>query len=197
MNRIVLALLLSCVAASGAGAQDPARRIEAARRQAAAGGLPVEVLDDKVAEGRAKGVPLDRVAAAVEHRLAGLTRAREVMGRGVSPADLASGADALDAGVSAQVLTILSAQAPPRERAVAVAVLAQLVREGAASERALQRVQAALRRGPDALRELPAQAAGQARGQPGGPPAGAGPGRGGGPPAGVPAPRGRGRGRGN
>ena len=89
MNRIALALLLSCVAASGAGAQDPARRIEAARRQAAAGGLPVEVLDDKVAEGRAKGVPLDRVAAAVEHRLA--DRVQQVLDELINPRIAAHG----------------------------------------------------------------------------------------------------------
>ena len=201
MKQIALALLLCCSTALAAGAQDAQRRIDSARRTAASAGLPVQLLEDKLAEGRAKGVPLERIAAAVEHRLAGITRAREVMGRGVAAADLAAGADALDAGVAPTALATLSREAPAAQRAVAVAVLTQLVSEGLASERALERVQAALRRGPDALRELPAQA--QGRGNAGAPPAhgrgnvGGSSGRGGGPPASVPGPRGRGRGRGN
>lgn len=202
MNRIALALLLCCTAVTAAAGQDPQRRIDTARRQAVASGLPVAVLDDKVAEGRAKGVPLERIALAVEHRLGALGRARDVMGRTTPAADLAAGADALDAGVTPEVLAELSRAAPQAQRAVAVAVLAQLVREGVASERALQRVQAALQRGPDALRELPAQAAGGSAGSPPGQSRGAttgnrGQGRGGGPPASVPGPKGRGRGRGN
>jgi hypothetical protein len=196
MKRIALALLLCLSTALAAGAQDAQRRIDNARRSAASAGLPVQLLEDKVAEGRAKGVPLDRIAAAVEHRLAGITRAREVMGRAVTPADLAAGADALDAGVSSAALTTLSREAPPAQRAVAVAVLTQLVSEGLASDRALERVQAALRRGPDALRELPAQT--QGRGSAGAPPArGRDNARGrGGPPPSVPGGGGRGRGQG-
>lgn len=200
MKRIALALLLCASTALAAGAQDAQRRIDQARRTATTSGVPVQLLEDKVAEGRAKGVPLDRIAAAVEHRLAMLTQARGVMGRTVAAQDLSAGADALDAGVTPAVLATLSTQAPPAQRAVAVAVLTQLVSEGLASERALERVQAALQRGPDALRELPAQSRGQ--GNAGSPPAhgrsGARGNRGaGGPPASVPSPRGRGRGRGN
>jgi hypothetical protein len=202
MNRILAALLLCSVFAGSAAAQDAQRRIDLARRQAGAAGLPVSVLDDKIAEGRAKNVPLDRIAAAVEHRLSGLSRARDVMGRGVAGQDLAAGADALDAGVSATALATLSQQSPPAERAVAVAVLSQLVRDGMASERALAQVQAALRHGPDALRELPAQAT-AVHGHAGTPHQSQGHGaaasgsHGGGPPASVPGPRGHGHGNPN
>jgi hypothetical protein len=214
MKRIILAaLLLSLSAPAGAVAQPgPEQRIEAVRRRAAELSIPVALVDGKVAEGRAKGIPADRIAAAVEHRLEMLSRARQAMGpRGAAPADLSMGADALEAGVEPDVLNKLAAQAPPAQRAMAIAVLSQLVRAGQSSENALEQVRAAMSRGPEALRALPGEAAGRA-GKPNGPPGPAGnpgnqSGRGnaggrrggeGGPPASVPAPgEGRGRGRGN
>ncbi|HEX8359532.1 MAG TPA: hypothetical protein VF613_05470 [Longimicrobium sp.] len=210
MKRIFLAaLLLSLSAPAGAVAQPgPEQRIEAVRRRAAELSIPVALVDGKVAEGRAKGIPADRIAAAVEHRLEMLSRARQAMGpRGAAPADLSVGADALEAGVAPEVLNTLAAQAPPAQRAMAIAVLSQLVRGGESSEHALEQVKAAMSRGPEALRALPGEAAGRA-GKPNGPPGRAGSpgnqsGRGnvggrGGPPASVPAPgQGRGRGRGN
>jgi hypothetical protein len=207
MKRIILAaLLLSLSAPAGAVAQPgPEQRIEAVRRRAAELSIPVALVDGKVAEGRAKGIPADRIAAAVEHRLEMLSRARQAMGpRGAAPADLSMGADALEAGVEPEVLNRLAAQAPPAQRAMAIAVLSQLVRAGQSSEHALEQVRAAMSRGPEALRALPGEAAGRA-GKPNGPPGPAGnPGNAGGrrgeggPPASVPAPgQGRGRGRGN
>jgi hypothetical protein len=189
-------LLLTCAALpDAAGAQPPERRIEAARQRAASAGIPVALLDQKVAEGRAKGIPMERIAAAVDRRLDALGRARQAMGRAAgSAADLSVGADALEAGVEPGALGRLAAAAPGDRRAVAIAVLTQLVSEGESSERALSRVTAALRGGgPDALRRLPGEAAAErARG---GPPAGRGPGQAGGqgpgqggPPASVPGP---------
>jgi hypothetical protein len=189
-------LLLACAGLPGtAAAQPPEARIEAARQRAAAAGLPVSLLDRKVAEGRAKGIPADRIAVAVDRRLDALSRAARAMaGAPVSADDLSVGADALEAGVEPGALGRLAAAAPADRRAVAIAVLTQLVSDGESSERALARVSAALRRGPEALRRLPGEAA-ASRGR-GGPPAGRGPGeargRGqGGPPAAVPGPTGR------
>lgn len=200
-----MTLGLLAATAPGASAQPgnaPAARIEAARQQARVAGLPVSVLDSKIAEGAAKGIPLDRVAAAVERRLTALARAREAMGAGprgapVRPEDLSVGADAVEAGVSAAALGALTTAAPLAKRAVAIAVLTQLVRGGMASEQALARVSTALRGAPEALANLPARAAANARGN--GPPAEPGSrgarGRGvgarrGGPPSSVPAGRG-------
>jgi hypothetical protein len=205
MRAILLAsLLLASLAPAGVWAQGaPEQRIEAARQRAAQAGVPVALLDAKVAEGRAKGVSVERIAGAVEQRLELLGRARQAMGPRTAAADLSVGADALNAGVSAESLGALAAKAPAPERAVAIAVLTQLVRDGEASERALERVTAALNRGPDALRELPGQAAAARQNRPLTPPgrergaAAAGRGQGG-PPASVPAPgEGRGRGRGH
>lgn len=211
--RLFLALWLVLAAfPAAAHAQDPQQRIDAARRRAESAGIPVALLDSKVAEGRAKGVPMDRIAVAVERRLGALARAREAMAgvprnAPVSSADLSVGADAIEAGVEPGALGRLAAAAPGDRRAVAIAVLTELVSQGESSERALARVSAALQRGPDALRRLPGEAASE-RSRGNGPPPGQGnPGKGnargrgqGGPPAAVPGPTerpGRGRGRGN
>jgi hypothetical protein len=202
---VLLLLMIAIPAAEAAGQQvGPQQRIDAAFGRSAAAGIPVELLQSKVAEGRAKGVPLERIAMAVERREAGLVRARDAM-RGadaLSPADLAVGADALERGVSPAVLQSLAQSAPGEKRAVAIAALTELVAAGNTPEHALQRVQAALRQGPEALSNLPARAAEarERRGPPSSPPgrpAGAGPPSGtpGGPPAGVPA-GGKGKGAG-
>ncbi|HEU0077510.1 MAG TPA: hypothetical protein VFQ76_07655 [Longimicrobiaceae bacterium] len=157
---IAVLLLLAPLSLGAQGQGDPAQRIEAARRRAEATGIPVSLLDMKVAEGRAKGAPADRIAGAVEIRLSLLSRAREAMvgaGRGtLTAADLSAGADALSAGVSAEALGSLTRSAPGDRRAVAIAVLAQLVQEGDGSERALERVRLALAN-PETLRTLPGQ----------------------------------------
>ena len=208
--RWILGLLLALSAIPAAAhAQDPQQRIEAARRRAQGAGIPVALLDSKVAEGRAKGVPMDRIATAVERRLVTLSQAREAMsGASVTAAELSVGADALEAGVDARVLGQLAAAAPASQRAVAIAILTQLVSNGLSSERALARVQSAMAQGPEALRRLPGEAASE-RGRGGSPPGrGQGRGRGndnaggrgrgqGGPPASVPGPTERPKGRGH
>lgn len=214
LARILVALWLALAALPGAvqaQAQDPQQRIETARQRAESAGIPVALLDSKVAEGRAKGVPMDRIAGAVERRLAALMRAREAMagaprGAPVTQADLSVGADAIEAGVEPRVLGRLAAAAPGDRRAVAIAVLTELVSQGESSEQALARVSSALQRGPDALRRLPGEAASE-RARRGPPPGRGNPGQNGvrgrgqgGPPAAVPGPTerpGRGRGRGS
>ena len=134
-----------------------AARIEAARARVQAAGVPAELINDKVAEGQAKGIPPGRVAAAVEARAAALVRAAGVMrrGAGVSAQDLRVGADALQAGVSEAILGRISEVASSDVRAIAIAVLTQLVRQGEPPGSALQRVENALAEGPDALQNLP------------------------------------------
>ncbi|HEX2081331.1 MAG TPA: hypothetical protein VHG08_26745 [Longimicrobium sp.] len=214
MFRALVVLWLALAAfPAAAHAQDPQQRIDAARRQAEQAGIPVALLNSKVAEGRAKGVPMDRIAAAVERRLTSLSRAREAMGGAprnapVTQADLSVGADAIEAGVSPEVLGRLTVAAPADRREMAIAILTQLVRDGESSERALERVTAALQRGPEALRRLPGEGSAE-RGRGSDPPGRGqgqqngvrGRGRGqGGPPAAVPGPTerpGKGKGREN
>ena len=189
------ALLTVFVRADAAMAQTTQERIDAATAHAREAGIPVTLLESKVAEGKAKGIPMDRIATAVERREASLEKASQAL-RGrpdVGAADLSVGADAIETGVSAAVLKAIADSAPRDRRVVAIAALTELVREGHVPEAALDRVKDALKRGPDALANLPAQAAagqGRSSGQPSTPGSDAGQGRGGaqGPPSSVPAP---------
>ena len=198
MTRLLLAAALLLAPLSGAAGQGtPEQRIEAARQRAASAGIPVSLLDGKVAEGRAKGVPADRIATAVERRLVALEHARDAMGGGAHPpalsaADLGVGADALDAGVEPAALGRLAREASADRRTVAIAVLTQLVQEGMPSAQALARVTAALSRGPDELRRLPGEAHGQGRGQGQSQGQGQGQDHGRGPPASAPGAGGKG-----
>ena len=190
----VAAVILSVISPAAASAQvkPPEDRISAALARARQVGTPVALLESKIAEGRAKGVSPDRIASAIERRQAALERARQALGDD-APSNLGVGADAIESGVSETVLEAIAANAPRERRAVAIAVLTDLVNQGHTPEAALGRVRDALKRGPDALSNLPAEAGGRR---------GDGPGRGGqgrgnaggragaesGPPSGVPAP---------
>ena len=199
MRVVIAAAVLAFVAAAAdpATAQTTEQRVNTALARARDAGIPVALLESKIAEGRAKGVPMERIAAAVERREAALERASQALhGRpDVGPPDLAVGADALESGVSDAVLRALADTAPKERRTVAIAVLTELVQMGHAPQAALDQVRDALKRGPDALVNLPAEASAAAGGRRRGPPEGHGPDdRGGGgdghsgPPSGVPAP---------
>lgn len=191
------ALLTVLVRADASLAQTSQERVEATITHAREAGIPVALIESKVAEGKAKGVPMDRIAAAVERRETALEKANQAL-RGrtdVTPADLSVAADAVESGVSAAVLKAIADTAPRDRRVVAIAALTELVKQGQVPEAALDRVKDALKHGPDALANLPAQAAaGQEHG--GGRPdatgssEGQGHGHGQGPPTSVPAPGG-------
>jgi len=131
-----------------AQAQTPQVRIDAALSAAARANVPADLLKSKIAEGQAKHVPPERIAAAVEARVTSLVRASETMKRAgletESAGELAVTADALDAGVSENALIKVTREAPAERRTVAIAVLADLVRLGNASDRALARVSTAV-----------------------------------------------------
>jgi len=143
-------------------AQTAQERIDAAMTRSQQVGIPVSLLEIKVAEGRAKGVVLERIAIAVESRLRNLEQAKAILSRAATPVDataLSVGADALGAGVSDTVLEKIAASTGPDRRAVAIAVLTQLVMHGTAPDAALLQVKDALARGPQALANLAAQSA--------------------------------------
>lgn len=194
MITVAAILMLAVPGANLASAQTPEERVDTAVARAREAGIPVALLESKIAEGKAKGVSMERIAAVVERRGAALERANRAM-RGrpdVASGDLSVAADALESGVSDAVLRAIAETAPRDRRAVAIAALTQLVELGHVPESALERVREALNRGPEALLNLPAQA-GAAPGRSGAPPAARpdAPGRGGAdsaPPAAVPAP---------
>ena len=138
----------------------PAERIETAMTLAQEAGIPESLLESKVEEGRAKGIPMDRIAAAVDTRLGNLLAAQAALGdqiADVDPALLSVSADAIGAGVSGAVVGAVGNTAGADRRTVALAALTQLVSEGVGSEDALVQVEAALARGPEALANLAAQ----------------------------------------
>jgi hypothetical protein len=144
-------------------AQTPEARIEAARTRIISLGYPASLLDERVAEGRAKGVPIERVATAVERRADALQAAGSAIRPLVaqpSAAELSAGADAVEAGIPANMLAGVISGARSSDRAVAMAVLTYLHREeGIPVDVALERVAAAMAQGPQALRDLPARSA--------------------------------------
>lgn len=174
MLCLATALVLSPAALS---AQDTNARVDAALQSALEAGIPVSLLEQKIAEGKAKGVPMERIAAAVEKRLDALTHAQEALSKaGVESAtegELSVAADAVQGGVSQAALAAISQSSSGDNRVVAIAVLTDLVAMGHVPEEALTRVQGALARGPEALANLPAEAGGHAAPQ-GGIGAGAG-----------------------
>ena len=198
VGMAVAAVLVALAGADAATAQAPApqERINTTLARARQVGIPVALLESKIAEGKAKGVSLERIAAAIERRQSALERANQALrGEPDAASSLAVGADAIESGVSEPVLRAVAGDAPRDRRNVAIAVLTELVKQGHAPEAALGRVRDAAKRGPDALSNLPAEAGGGRRG--GGPPdrQGRGNGKGGGgggaeagPPAAVPAP---------
>ena len=185
----VMILALAGAEVANAQVQPPQDRINTALARARQVGIPVALLESKIAEGKAKGVSLERIADAVARREAAIERASEALrGKPEAASSLSVGADAVEAGVSDAALKAIADNAQRDRRNVAIAVLTELVEQGHASATALERVTEALKRGPDALANLPAQAA-AARG--GAAATGARGGRSGaeaGPPASVPAP---------
>jgi hypothetical protein len=186
-------LALSGANAANAQVQPPQDRINTALSRARQVGIPVALLESKMAEGKAKGVSLERIAAAIERREGALERASQAL-RG-DPGDAASlsvGADAIESGVNEAVLKAVAEDAPRDRRTVAIATLTQLVQQGDLPAAALAKVRNALKRGPDALTNLPSEGNnGRGRGSANGQGQGNSGGRGGsesGPPAAVPSP---------
>jgi hypothetical protein len=190
----VVALALAGATAADAQIQPPQERINTALARARQTGIPVTLLESKIAEGKAKGVPLERIAVAIDRRLSALERANQALrGQADAAASLAVAADAIESGVNEAVLRDVAESAPGTRRNVAIATLTELVHQGHTPQAALGRVKDAIKKGPDALTNLPAQAAPRSRG--GGSANGQGQGNAGGragaepgPPAGVPAP---------
>lgn len=150
--------------ATQAQAKAPQARIDAAMQAAARADIPASLLKSKVEEGQAKQVPAQRIAAAVEARLDALLKASKAMKQAqiesTTEGELAVAADAMQAGVSQSSLIKVYRAAPNERRAVAVAVLTDLVRLGKANEHALARVSAAVRSNA-ALANLQAEVASQ------------------------------------
>jgi hypothetical protein len=169
LRNLMLGLGLVLLPVAGVAQQgDPDARLDAALRAATRAEIPVSLLESKISEGRAKGIAEARIATAVEARLDALIRADAALERGraraVSAGELSIAADALQVGVTENAMVDVMTRAPAERRAVATAVLTELVELGVASDVALARVHAAIAQGGEALVNLPARSSDRARG---------------------------------
>ncbi len=163
MRNVVAVMVMTLMLPAGVVmAQTPEERIEAAMTRVSEAGIPVALLQLKVDEGTAKGIPAARIAEAIEKRAVALERAHAALSGvpDVEAADLDVAASAYQSGVAASVLTALAEAARGEQRVAALAALEYLVTElGHTPPEAFDKVTAALKRGPDALANLPAEAA--------------------------------------
>jgi len=182
--ELAATLVLATALAGGLAAQDVQRQLDgrvspevqqAVQRiaaDAAARGLPVAPLVQKAIEGGAKGVPGERVIAAVRVLAARLGEASEAVhdaGIAAPSGDVVQGgADALNSGLSGrQVTDLVRASRPPYDAALTLQVAATLAALGVPATQASQLVEDMISSGqsPSDLLGLPGQVqAGVARG---------------------------------
>jgi hypothetical protein len=140
------------------------RAVQAIAQDAAARGLPVEPLIQKTLEGSAKGVPTDRVIAAVRLLSARLDEARTALRAGGIAAPnseaLEGGAYALSAGLSAdQVRDLGHVSRPLYDPALTLHIAATLTALGVPATQGVQLLQHLIQAGrtPDDLLDLPGE----------------------------------------
>ena len=148
------------------------RAVQVIAADAAAQGLPVDPLVQKAIEGAAKGVPGDRVIAAVRvlaGRLGQSMAAVREAGVAAPGGDVVEGgADALNAGLTGrQVSDLVRVSRPPHDPALTLRVAATLAALGVPAKQTLALLQGLISdgRSPSDLLGLPGQVqAGVARG---------------------------------
>jgi hypothetical protein len=138
------------------------RAVQGIAQDAAARGLPVEPLIQKTLEGSAKGVPAERVVAAVRLLAARLDEARSALREaGIatpSPQALEGGAYALNAGLNArQVRDLGRVSQPPYEPALTLRIAATLTALGVPAPQGVQLLRHMIEGGrtPGELLDLP------------------------------------------
>jgi hypothetical protein len=92
--------------------------------------LPLEPLVAKALEGVEKRADPARIEAAVRGMAGRLATSKDALAPAITDVEVTAGADALAAGVPAEVLRRLRALSPRRSTAVALGVLGQLVSRG-------------------------------------------------------------------
>ncbi len=123
-------------------------QIESILVDAQAAGVPRGPLVDKALEGAAKGVPGDRVVAALSAYSGRLGQSRSLMGADRDAASVVAGADALRRGVPPQTVRTMARQ-HQGDIAVPLVVMGDLVQAGVPADHAYQVVEGALARQHD------------------------------------------------
>lgn len=128
---------------------DPRTRaaVERVIDSARAAGIPSEPLVDKALEGASKRASGDVIVRVVRMLAADLRTAREALGTGSSPVELAAAAQALRGGVDAGSLERLRSERPGQPLVVALAVLSDLIGRGVPASQATSSVLALTKAG--------------------------------------------------
>ncbi len=164
--RLAVTAVVGVASLRGLAAQDPAARLAgrvspdvqravvAVAADAARRGLPVEPLIQKAIEGGAKGVPADRITAAVRTLARRLSEAQDALrakGQPAPSADLVEGgAEALGAGLDAgQVRDLVLASHAPYEPALTLRVAATLAAIGVPPQQAVGLLEGMIAAGRD------------------------------------------------
>jgi hypothetical protein len=141
-----------------------ARAVQGIAQDAQARGLPIEPLIQKAIEGGAKGVPAERVIAAVQQLSTRLDEARSALrDAGIQQPTaeaLESGAYGLSAGLNArQVRDLGRVSQPHYDPALTLRVAATLAALGVPPQRGLQLMEHMIKagRGPSDLLDLPSE----------------------------------------
>ena len=131
-------------------------QIESIVVEAEAAGVPVEPLLAKALEGVAKGVPAERVVAALASYSQRLAESRSLVGPEHDAATVVAGADALQRGVTPGTVRSL-AGSNPEGLAVPLVVLGDLIEAGVPVDQAYAVVQEALTKqhGPEDVLAIP------------------------------------------
>ena len=116
-------------------------------QQAAAAGLPVELLRAKAREGEVQRVPVARIAAAVRTLAVRVQTAHEELAPNATLQEISAAADALKAGVPRETLREMRRAGKDGSLAVPLGVLTQLVIRGVPVEKASVQVVDLLQRG--------------------------------------------------
>lgn len=136
--------------------EDAADRVRALLE--GSGDLPAGPLLNKALEGAAKGVPTERVLAALSPYADRLERGARLLDADASPSEVTAAADALSRGVPGETVREVAGAAPSGDRAIPLVVLGDLVEAGVPVQRAAEVVREAIEEGRagDALLRVPA-----------------------------------------
>lgn len=128
-----------------------ASRVRELSRELAEAGIPPQLIQRKALEGVAKGVPPDRIVTALEAYSGRLHEANGLLGPDRNGASLAAAAEAVRRGVPPEAIRGVAREQGNRRGsgglAVPLLVLGDLTEAGVPTDRAVEAVQEAMRRG--------------------------------------------------
>lgn len=147
-HRIVLlGVLVGSMPTTPTWAQPEDALLVEAEAVAQRDGIPAGPLQQKVREGRAKGVPAARIRRAVEHLRGQLVEGRTVCGPGATALCIAAAADAVAIGADRSAIAGLVRQADDGQEVRALVAVSTLASRGMRHDEAIRSVSQAMSAG--------------------------------------------------